>query len=129
DSPLVVDFSAPIDPRTVTPATVKLQTAAGADVPRTFDFDRDGQELLIFPAATLAPSTTYKLDISGLKVAAQPAELTGQPLAPFSGQFTTISFGVAKIYDYLAEDLGRASNAIGTPGGARAPDQAPSTTV
>jgi hypothetical protein len=76
-STVTVRFSEPMDPSTLTPATVTLAPAAGgAAVPATVTVSTDGRSASLDPSSDLAASTGYRVSVS---TAAR--DLAGNPLA------------------------------------------------
>jgi hypothetical protein len=108
-TPLQVHYQVPIDPATVNTTNVKLTANGQAVTIAPVVGGANGQTVKVYldPSAgpRLLPSTNYELTVSGLKAAAVPDVSAGKTLSPADVTFTTISFGVSKIYDYIAENL------------------------
>ena len=84
--PVRVTFSEPLDPATVTPAAVLLESPAGP-VSGTLSLGGDGREAVLRPAAPLEPNTRYILTI-----AATIRDLAGYAMAAtFAAEFTSLN--------------------------------------
>jgi hypothetical protein len=76
-SPVTVRFSEPMDPSTLTPASIALAPAGGgAPVAADVTVSSDGRSAVLDPAADLAASTAYRVTVG---TAAR--DLAGNPLA------------------------------------------------
>jgi RHS repeat-associated protein len=81
---LGVRFSEPVDVRTLTTTSVTL--TGGGPVVATISAGEQGLLAFVVPSAPLAPGTTYTLSLtSDIK------DTTGNPLTPFTSQFTTVA--------------------------------------
>lgn len=81
---IVVVFSEPVDPATITPATIELK-GAGIPVPASLSLSADGLMLELRPSEHLAPDTEHRLTIT---TAVQDRE--GEALEQaYSTDFTT----------------------------------------
>ncbi len=76
DSPVSANFSAAMDPTTITNAAFTLADASGAPVNGTVSYDPASQTATFIPSANLAADTTYTATISPLVT-----DLSGNPLA------------------------------------------------
>ncbi|MBP7148667.1 MAG: Ig-like domain-containing protein [Acidobacteria bacterium] len=99
DTTVVVVFSEPMDPATLTPTSFRLRAAgAPTDVPATVN--TAGSTAVLTPQAPLAPSTTYTVT-----VAAEAADLAGNALgADDSWTFATAGASVCRT-DTTAADF------------------------
>lgn len=61
DAPVSIRFSRPLDPATVTPANVFIQTLDGAKVPVTYGEEREGRTVVLTPQALLDAGTDYQI--------------------------------------------------------------------
>ncbi len=88
----------PVDPASVTSATVAL-TSGGTAVPaRVFVVPgTNDQVIALRPSSRLAPATTYTVTTSKLQSAAVPVEEAGHELAGKTTTFRTATFGFSKI--------------------------------
>lgn len=100
-----IQYQAPIDIASATPANVKL-TTGGADVPYTVSTSAGSnyQTLKIKPTTRLKPETAYSVSVSGLTGKSIPAETAGKTFAAYSNKFTTATFRISKLYN-AAEDI------------------------
>ena len=79
-------FSQPIDPETLTSASVRLMDASGQAVPAFLQTDLTGGVVTLAPTLNLQPATEYRLEVApSLRSAA------GSPARRFSSRFTTTS--------------------------------------
>ena len=85
---VVVGFSEPIDPATISPATLNLYNqATGEYVDGTLSVDGTGQVVFLVPSAPLAVGTYYQVGVSdGVQ------DVSGNALAGFAGGYFTTGF-------------------------------------
>ena len=62
---VVVVFSEPVDPATVTSVTLRLESEGGIAVDGTVRVSDDGLSAIYIPSARLAPGTVYRIAVSG----------------------------------------------------------------
>jgi Domain of unknown function (DUF4082)/Bacterial Ig-like domain len=90
-APVIVSFSEPVDPATVTTATVELRQG-GTLVPAGVSYDPSTRTARLTPAADLAPGTTYTTRVRGGGADPRVKDLAGNALAAdFTSSFTTTS--------------------------------------
>ena len=104
ETPVVVDFSEPVNPETVSSETFKLTPAGGTQVSGTFDFLNDNSRVVFRPDADLSFNTGYTIEITtGIEDVSQPAmgmEVTSTTV------FTTASQITAPHIRYLEPSAG-----------------------
>ncbi len=82
---VVVVFSEPVDPATVTGTTLRLASEGGVAVEGTVRVSDDGLSAIYIPSARLAPSTEYRITVTG-----EVRDRDGSPLdAPPDATFRT----------------------------------------
>jgi hypothetical protein len=90
-APVTVSFSEPVDPATVTTATVELREGALL-VPAGVTYDSSTRTATLTPAAALTPGSTYTTRVRGGGTDPRVKDLAGNALAAdFTSSFTTIS--------------------------------------
>ena len=62
---VVVVFSEPVDPATVTSTTLRLESEGGAAIEGTVRVSDDGLSAVYIPSARLAPGTVYRVAVTG----------------------------------------------------------------
>jgi hypothetical protein len=62
---VVVVFSEPVDPATVTNTTLRLESEGGVAIEGTVRVSDDGLSAIYVPSAQLAPSTVYRIAVTG----------------------------------------------------------------
>jgi hypothetical protein len=94
DEPLVVDFTAALDPDSIRPGSIRLLRRRGnQEIPVTLSVE--GNRVTIHPPTPfgLDMRSGYWLIIEGFPSLSAPADLAGRPLArPFRGRFWTSRF-------------------------------------
>jgi len=81
---IAVRFSEPVDVRTLTPTSVLL-TGSGP-VSATLSSGEQGLMVFLVPSSPLTAGTTYMLSLTG-----NIKDTSGNPLTPFTSQFTTVA--------------------------------------
>lgn len=88
---VVASFSEPLDPASVSAATVELRTAGGALVPATISYDAPKRAIVIDPAGSLAATSSFTATISGGATGAVVRDVAGNALpATHTWTFTTV---------------------------------------
>src|SRR5262249_17502778 len=83
---VVIRISEPLNPLTVTAAAVTL-SGPGAAIPTALTLSDSNQVLTIDPTANLVGSTTYTVQLNGLR------DVAGNALPPFTSTFQTAAAG------------------------------------
>ncbi|MCK5066204.1 MAG: Ig-like domain-containing protein [Bacteroidales bacterium] len=108
DSPLLIDFSEPIDPQTINTNTVKL-LLEGSQVAGKFEFLFDNSRVIFRPDQLLSPTTTYDVEVT-----IDISDVSDEPLTLLQGisdhQFTTADIVKVPFID----DLQPSSGVVGT---------------
>jgi YD repeat-containing protein len=76
-------FSEPIDPLTLTGATVRISAVGVTEIPGSISFSNNNQDVLIVPQAPLPDNTAVTIAVSGVQ------DLAGNSVLPTSTQFST----------------------------------------
>jgi hypothetical protein len=77
------EFSAPVDPTTVTSATVKVSGGGTTDLPGAIVFSNNNQQVEVYPEAPLPASTAMTVTLNGV------ADIAGNAVAAQTTTFTT----------------------------------------
>lgn len=74
ETPVVVDFSEPVNPETVNSQTFRLTAPDGSQVSGSFDFLNDNSRVVFRPDAKLSFNTIYTIELTtGIEDVSQPA--------------------------------------------------------
>ncbi len=122
ETPVVVDFSEPVNPETVSSATFRLTPAGGIQVPGTFEFLNDNSRVVFRPDASLSFKTSYTIELtSGIEDVSQPA--MGMEVASTT-TFTTASQITTPHIQYLEPSAGTTGSIVLISGFGFDPDPA-----
>jgi hypothetical protein len=85
-------FTEPMDPATISGATVELRNASGALVPATVTYAVPTRTAILQPSAALAIGTTYTATVKGGTVDPRAKDLAGNaPVSSYVWSFTTVA--------------------------------------
>ncbi len=104
---VAVVFSGPIDPITVTGATIAVSGGGMTSVPASISFSNSNQKVLITPEAPLPASTVMTLTISGVK------DVAGNTVTAQTTHFTTGTAAATSAFGVVVENP--AASAMGVP--------------
>ena len=122
ETPVVVDFSEPVNPETVSTATFRLSPTGGNQVPGTFKFLNDNSRVVFRPDANLSFNTSYNIEITtGVEDMSQPA--VGMEVASTT-TFTTASQITTPHIRYLEPSAGITGSVVLISGFGFDPDPA-----
>src|SRR5207244_7879315 len=102
-----VRFSEPVDVRTLTATSVTL-TSGGA-VAATLSPGEQGLMVFLVPSVPLAAGTTYTLSLTS-----EVTDTSGNPLTPFTSQFTTVAAPTITGFSPASGPVGTAVTITGT---------------
>jgi hypothetical protein len=99
---LTIRFSCPMDPSTITPDTVWLQSSDGQQrVPARLSWTLQNRELVVQPEATLAPGAGYELVVGASARSQQGEPLTLRPSE-------SLPASISRRWSFTTENLVRA---------------------
>ena len=108
-TPVVADFSEPIDPATVNETTFFLHDDSNNPVTGAYDFLRENARVVFRPTSELAGGSTYTFHITtGIRDVSDPSEALdlGAGVDELTHQFTTTATLVAPHIDYIDPPAG-----------------------
>ncbi len=88
-------FSEPLDPSTVTTASLELRDAANAIIPSTVSYDSATNKITMHPTSALTGNATYTATIHGGAAGPRVADLSGNALA--ADQTWSFTTGIVKL--------------------------------
>jgi hypothetical protein len=91
DAPVVLSLSHPVEPGSLTPETLRVETGGGA-VPGRLHLSPDGAVVIWVAAGPLQPGVEHRVQASGLR------DWRGRPIEPHHSSFIPCSLAIGDVF-------------------------------